>query len=265
MADIPADAGSTINVPTTTTGTPTTLAPATIAKRAMRVVGTQTDPEVLQTALEAVQDCVNDMNIRATFDFTIANDTDVTLVEDQRDYAIPDSAFGLKELVLVKQGTTPEEIIPLGHLDWDQLNRFFHQEGNGRPIYWSAKDVFLDRNVTLSRAPDGPTATDYKLRIYYHAAIDSPPVNDSSIGINAPAQLATAIQRYVEYRLLTVYGEPNDGRRRDAYREYRDVVNGLRGMENRSRPGGPQMRLVGFTQGSTGMNGRYRNRIWWGS
>jgi len=256
MADVPAISGSTLNVPTTDLGTPSTLSMITIARRAMRVVGTQTDSGVTATALEAVQDCINDVNIRNSFDWTVTRDTDVTLVEGEREYSIPDGAFSLKELVLVDDSETPEKIIPLGYIDWDQLQRFFVQEDTGEPSYWSARDVFFDRKVQLAKPPDASTAANLKLRIWYRTAIERPPVNDPNIAISAPGVVSTVIQRYVEYRLLTVYSEPNDSRRRDTYREYRDLLNNLKGMENRSRPGGPQMRLNVPQMGMTGVNSR---------
>lgn len=258
MADVPATSGSSINVPTTDLGTPSTLSLITLARRAMRVVGTQSDSGVTATALEAVQDAVNDVNIRNSFDWTVTRDTDTTLVENQREYDIPDGAFALKELGLVDDSETPERILPLGYIDWDQLQRFFVQEGAGLSQYWSARDVFFDRTVQLAKPPDAATAERYKLRIWYRTAIERPPVNDPTIQINAPSVVSTVIQRYVEYRLLTVYSEPNDTRRRDVYREYRDLLNNLKGMENRSRPGGPQFRLAVPQQGSTGFHSRNR-------
>jgi hypothetical protein len=258
MADVPTTPGGTINVPTDDLGTPSTLAMLTIARRAMRVIGTQTDAAVTKTALECIQDAVNDANIRNKFDWTIGVDTDVTLVEGQREYDIPSSAFTLKELVLVDFAESPERILPLGYLDWDQLQRFYIQSSTGHPVYWSARDVFMNRKVELAVAPDAATASKYRLRIYYHKAIVSPPVNDPSVQISAPAVVSTVIQRYVEYRLLMIYGEPNDGRRRDIYREYRDLLNQLKGMENRSRPGADRFIMPGVRQNSSGFSGRGR-------
>lgn len=256
MADEPQIAGGVINVPTTSTGTASTLAIITIVKRAMRIVGSFGDAVVEATGLEALQDCINDITIRNSFDFTTTKDTEIPLIEDQREYSIPDAAFGLKELVLVKESETPEDIRPLGYIDWDQLQRLFFQSGSGRPAYWTARDVFFDRKVQLIRPPDATTALDWKLRIWYHTAIPRPPVNDKFATIAAPEVVSTLIQRYVEYRLLTVYGDPNDPRRREAYRDYRDLLNNLRGMENRSRPGGHQIRPQGMVMGRTGFNGR---------
>lgn len=258
MADIPTGGGSTIHVGTTDTGTPSTLSLITIAKRAMRVVGTQTDRGVQMVALEAIQDCINETNIRRAFDWTVTKDTDVTLVADQREYSIPDGAFGVKELVLVKDSETPEEIVPLGYIDWDQLQRFFRQHRSSFPLYWSARDVFMDRKVELANPPDSGTVSEgWKLRIYYRTAISRPPINDTLLQINGPEVLSTCIQRYVEYRLHVVYSEPHDPRRREAYREYRDLLNGLGGMENRARPGSAQLRLHGALQGATGYYSRH--------
>lgn len=257
MADIPNAGGSTINVGTADTGVPSTLALITIARRAMRILGTQSAKDVEQAALESIQNCVDDINIRNVFDWTIAKDTDVTLVLDQREYDIPDNAFGLKELVLVRSGETPEEIYPLGYLDWDQLQRMFHQKENGFPRYWSARDVFLDRKVELANPPDQATIDKgWKLRIYYRTAIVRPPVNDPTIAIDAPTVVSLVIQKYVQYQLLLLYGEPNDSRRRDVYREYRDLLTTLKGMENRSRPGNDQFRMPGVQMGRTGYDSR---------
>jgi hypothetical protein len=226
----------------------------------MRVVGTQSDTSVEQTALESIQSCVDDLNIRNTYDWTITKDTDQALVADQREYDIPDSAFGIKEVVLVDTSATPEEIYPLGYIDWDQLQRFFHQKDSGFPKYWSARDVFFNRKIELANPPNASTVGDgWKLRIYYRTAVLRPPVNDKMLRIDAPTVVGTVIQRYVEYRLLMVYSEPNDSRRRDTYREYRDQLNQLKGMENRSRPGGPQFRLPGVQMGATGF---YSRRHW---
>ena len=257
MADVPQAAGGVINVPTTDTGTPSTLAVITIVKRAMRIVGSFSDPVVKQVALEEFQNCINDTNIRNTFDFMTAKDTDVTLVEDQREYAIPDSAFALKALVLVKDTETPEEIRPLGYLDWDQQQRLFLQAGSGFSSYWSARDIFFDRKVELARPPNEAMVSDgWKLRIWYMAALQTPPINDENIAISAPIQVSTGIQRYLEWRLLTVFGDPRDPRRREAHHEWDRFFKSLKGMENRSRPGGPQIRPQGMVEGNTGFNGR---------
>jgi hypothetical protein len=236
----------------------------TIAKRAMRIVGSQSDPVILQTALEAIQEAANDINLRNSFDWTIQQADDIPLIENQRDYSLPQDLMGIKEVVLVKTSESPEEILPIGYIDWDQLQRIFYQHNTSHPIYWTARDIVTDRQVQVAPAPDAAAAADWKLRIYYRVGVDRPSTNDSTAVIEGPVMLGTILQRYAEYRLLSLYDRDNDFLIRQSYREYRDMVAALRGFENRSRPGTNQMRLQGVHQNATGRLGRHGGLRRWG-
>lgn len=263
MADVPLVAGGSIHVPTEDTGTPSLLAPAEIVRRAMRIVGTQTDPNVRLAGYEALQECVNDINIRNSFDFTITKDTDLPLVADQRDYDIPTAAFALKEVVLVKDSETPEVVRPIGYIDWDQLHNLFEQADSGFPNYWTARDVFINRKITLP-VPASDTIVDdgWKLRIYYRTAVVAPPLNDPNVRISGPEVISSVIQIYIEFRLLELFGDPNDPRTPRKYRQYRDMLVNLRGMETRSRPGLTQIRPNFPKMGSTGFLTRRAGSPW---
>lgn len=252
MADVPQLAGGAVHIPTEDTGVPSTLAVVSIVQRACRIVGSYADKVVRETGFEAFQDCINDMNIREKFDFTTAKDTDQTLVVDQREYSIPASALSIKEVVLVDDTETPEEIRPLGYIDWDQNQRLFRQAGSGYPTFWTARDLFFDRKIELMRAPDQTTVDRYKLRIWYHLALEAPPVNDINITIRAPRQVSTIIQRYIEYRLLITFAPEDVARRREVRAEYVSMKNALKGMETRSRPGGSQIRPQGISVNLSG-------------
>lgn len=262
MADEPVVQGSSIQVPTTDLGTPGTMAIITIAKQAMRILNAQSDPTVKQVAFEALQNCLRDVNIRNAFNFTVANDTDITLVQNQREYGIPDSAWTLKALGLVRQdGATPERLYPLGFIDWDQAQALFSWEDVGVPNFWCSEDVFMKRTVILPTAPSETAAADFKLRIWYLQGIPRPAINDEMITIAGPDVLSLIIQTYIEYRLLEVFGEPNDPRTNRKWVQYRDLLAQLRGLETRSQPGLNQIRLAQPQINSVGRNSR---RGWYG-
>ena len=243
MADIPAVTGASIHVPTDDTGTPTIQSMITLARRGMRILGTQSDPTIETTALESVQRAVSDINLRCSFDFTITVETDITFVEGQREYNLPSSIFRIKEIALVDATETPERVYPLRYVDWDQLQRLYDQQGTGTPTHWTSRDVFRAKTFELHAAPDSASVDNFKARVWYHQRVERPPLNDPLIEIAGPAELAEVIISYVRYNLLMIYDSENDRRMRMAYQEYRDQLVGLQGSEKRSRPGGAQIKL----------------------
>lgn len=247
MSDVNgANSANTIHVPTDDTGSPKIRSLGTLARRGMRILGTQTDKTVYETALEGVERAVSDINMNHLFDFTTTVQTDTTLVEDQLEYELPSDLYAPREMLLVKASETPDETRPLVALDWDQFQRLFNQGGTGIPQYWLVRDAWIKRAVEVWPAPDAAAVNDYVLRMFYHKRITSPPLNDENVQIAGPKELAEVIVSYVRYHLLMTYDRDNRFAIGQTYAEYKQQLGNLKGAENRTKAAAPRIRIEGM-------------------
>lgn len=258
MADaVSAKTSNVASIPTDSTGAPRAKSLITIARRGMRILGTQSNDTVEKTALEGVARGIADLNMNQLFDFRLTKDSDVTIVEDQTEYIIPSEAFSVRECVLVDDSETPERTVPLAALDWDQWQRLYDQGSTGNPQHWIVRDVWKNRRVSLWPVPDASTAANYKLRIWYQERVENPALNDPNIEIEGPVELTEVLVSYVRYHLLMTYDRDNRFAIGQCYSEYRDQRDALKGAENRTKGADLRIRPGGFRMGSSG-----RRRGW---
>ena len=215
----------------------------------MRILGTQDDRTVEQTALEGVQRAVNDINLSHMFDFTMTVQTDVTLVEGQLEYTLPSDLFAPRELLLVNDAESPVETAPLVALDWDQFQRLYNQGGKGHPVNWLVRDAWTQRRVQVWPAPDASAAAKYKLRVFYYKRVTNPSLTDPNVQIEGPRELAEIIVSYVRYHLLMTYDRDNRFAIGQCYAEYKQQLNALKATENQTKAAAPRIRVEGLRGG----------------
>ena len=250
--------GFNASLPTDDTGTPRIRSLITLAKRGMRILGSQDDETVKQIALEGVQRAVSDVNLSQLFDFTVTKTTDTPLVENQSEYSLPQFCYAPREMLLVDDSETPEETRPLRALDWDQFQRMYQQGDTGHPDHWIIRDAWIDKSVLLWPVPDAEAASRWKLRQFYHERVQNPPLNDELLEIAGPEELAEVIISYVRYHLLMNFERENSFAIRQAYGEYKTQLQDLKGAENRTKGADLKIRMDGFR------TGRRRNWSWLG-
>lgn len=253
MADnVSAGTSHVASIPTDDTGAPRVKSLITIARRGMRVLGTQTSDTVEKTALEGVARGIADLNMNQMFDFRLTKDTDVTLVEGQAEYDLPEQSYGVRECLLVDSAKSPEETLPLSALDWDQLQRMYNQGDKGTPYHWIVRDVWVNKKVQLYPVPTASAADKYVLRVWYSRRVQSPALNDPNIEIEGPEELTEVLVSYVRYHLLMTYAQDNRFAIGQAYAEYRDQRDAIKGAENRTKAGDFRIRPAGFAMGRSG-------------
>jgi len=253
LADqVSARTSNVASIPTDDTGAPRVKSLITLARRGMRILGTQTSDTVEKTALEGVLRGIADINMNQLFDFRLTKDTDITLVENTSEYTLPNGSYAIRECVLVDDSKTPEHTRPLSALDWDQLQRLYDQGNTGEPAHWVTRDVWVNGKVQVYPIPDEGAASKYKLRVWYVQRVQAPSINDPNIEIEGPEELTEVIISYVRYHLLMTYDRENRFAIGQAYSEYRDQRDAIKGAENRTKAGDFRIQPMGFSMGRSG-------------
>lgn len=183
-------------------GSWSTALPSSTAKLKVKVAklyGLDGDAEAEQTALDALDDSVKEMNL-SLFDFMLVTQTGITIVADEDEYELAASFFKEKSAFLVNSDGVQRP--PLVYLDYATYRRLWGDMTVSRiePQVYSALNTHADGKIYLAPKPSSSNAADYTLSISFHRRIPLP----SEVGtLNVP-QEAESIILYGAYKRMSI-------------------------------------------------------------
>lgn len=162
---------------------------AKLKSKVAKLYGLEGDADAEQTALDALDDSVKELNT-SLYDFMLITQTGITLTAGEDEYELASNFFKEKNAFLVESDGTQRNT--LVYLDYSAYRRLWGDLSTSKsePQVYSALNTQADGKIYLAPTPSDTVASSFTLSISYYRRIPLP----SAVGtLNVPQELESVL------------------------------------------------------------------------